>query len=75
MSAVLQALGARYVVLRRDLDLTFPGRSLTSPDLLARGMAGVTGIRRVRAFGEADVYEARRVRTPEVYPAVPRDRG
>ena len=71
VSSVLQALGAKYVVLRRDLDVTFPGRSLTSPELLARGMTGVKGTRRLRTFGVADVYEARRVRTPEVYAAVP----
>jgi hypothetical protein len=71
VSALLQALGARYVVLRRDLDTTFPGRSLVSPDLLARRLADTVGLRHLRGFGVADVYEAAAVRTPEVYPAAP----
>jgi arabinofuranan 3-O-arabinosyltransferase len=71
VSAVLQALGARYVVLRRDLDMTFPGRSLVPAERLARRLAGVRGLKRMRSFGQADVYVASGVRTPEVYAAVP----
>ena len=71
VQGLLQALGARYIVLRRDLDTAFPGRSLASPDLLAKRLAGVQGIRHLRGFGEADVYEAPGVRMPEVYPALP----
>ena len=70
-TGLLQALGARYIVLRRDLDTAFPGRSLASPDLLAKRLAGVQGVRHLRGFGEADVYEAPGVRMPEVYPALP----
>jgi arabinofuranan 3-O-arabinosyltransferase len=75
VSSVLQALGARYVLLRRDLDTAFPGRSLVSPDRLARGLSGIAGLRHVRGFGQADVYEAPGVRTPELYPAVPLIQG
>ena len=71
VKGLLQALGARYIVLRRDLDTTFPGRSLASPDLLARSVGRRAGIRHLRGFGEADVYEAPGVRMPEVYPALP----
>ena len=71
VKGLLQALGARYIVLRRDLDTAFPGRSLASPDLLAKRLAGAQGIRHLRGFGEADVYEAPGVRMPEVYPALP----
>ena len=71
VEGLLQALGARYIVLRRDLDTAFPGRSLASPDLLAKRLAGVQGVRHLRGFGEADVYAAPGVRMPEVYPALP----
>lgn len=71
VTGVLQALGARYVVLRHDLDTAFPDRSFVSPGLLASRLAGVDGLRRLRGFGQAVIYEAPGVRTPEVYPAVP----
>jgi arabinofuranan 3-O-arabinosyltransferase len=68
---VLQTLGARYVLLRRDLDLTFPGRSFVAPSRLARALRGVPELRHVRSFGFVDLYEARGVSNPEVYPATP----
>jgi Alpha-(1->3)-arabinofuranosyltransferase len=71
VTGVLQALGARYVVLRRDLDTAFPDRSFVSPLLLERRLAGVGGLRRLRGFRQAVIYEAPGVQTPEVYPAVP----
>jgi arabinofuranan 3-O-arabinosyltransferase len=71
VSGLLQALGARYVVLRRDLDTTFPDRSFASPGLLARRLAGIAELRHLRGFGEVDVYEAPTVRTAEVYAAAP----
>ena len=71
VTGLLQALGAKFVLLRRDLDATFPGRSLVPADVLARSLARTEGLRRARGFGPADVYEAPDVRTPEVYPALP----
>jgi arabinofuranan 3-O-arabinosyltransferase len=71
VSGVLQALGARYVVHRRDLDTAFPGRSLVSTDRLAGRLSDRTDLRHLAGFGPADVYEAPGVRTPEVYAAVP----
>lgn len=69
--ALLQTLGARYVLLRRDLDTTFPGRFFLSPDRLGRALPRVRGLRRVRSFGPLDLYEADTLRNAEVYAAVP----
>ena len=58
-SAVLSklgALGARYILLRRDLDRDMRGRMLVSPDALARGLARVPGLAHARSFGLLDVY-------------------
>ncbi len=67
----LRALGASYVLLRRDLDTSFPGRSFVAPLRLARALVRAHGLRRVRSFGLVDLYEAKGVRGPEVYPAMP----
>ena len=69
--AVLQALGVRYVLLRRDLDPSFPGRSFVTPRRLARALPRVRGLRRVRTFGTLDLYEATAPRGSEVFAAVP----
>jgi hypothetical protein len=69
--AALQALGARYVLLRRDLDPTFPGRSFIPAQRLAHALPRVHGLRHVRSFGIADLYETAHVPAAEVYPAVP----
>jgi arabinofuranan 3-O-arabinosyltransferase len=71
VSPVLRALGARYVLLRHDLDTRFPGRSFVAPRRLARALARARGVRRVRSFGLVDLYEATGLRGSEVYPAVP----
>jgi arabinofuranan 3-O-arabinosyltransferase len=71
VSGVLQALGARYVLLRRDLDTSFPGRSFVAPAQLARVLPGTPGLRHLRSFGLADVYAATRVSAPEVSAAAP----
>jgi arabinofuranan 3-O-arabinosyltransferase len=68
---VLRALGARFVLLRRDLDTRFPGRSFVAPGGLARALVRADGLRRLRSFGLVDVYEATGALAPEVYPAVP----
>jgi arabinofuranan 3-O-arabinosyltransferase len=68
---ILHALGARYVLLRRDLDASFPGRSFVAPRRLSRALTDASSLRRLRSFGVVDVYEATGSRAPEVYPAVP----
>jgi arabinofuranan 3-O-arabinosyltransferase len=71
VSALLQTLGARYVLLRRDLDATFPGRFFLPPSRLAQALPRVKGLRHVRSFGPLDLYEADTLRNAEVYAAVP----
>jgi arabinofuranan 3-O-arabinosyltransferase len=71
VSGVLQALGARYVLLRRDLDTSFPGRSFVPPSQLARVLPRTPGLRHIRSFGLVDLYEATHVSEPEVYAARP----
>ena len=56
--AVMQALGAKYLLLRRDLQASFPGRSFVAPRRLARELPHTLGLRRVRSFGPLDLYEA-----------------
>jgi arabinofuranan 3-O-arabinosyltransferase len=71
VESLLEALGARYVLLRRDLDISFPDRSFADPGVLARGLDRVPDLRRVQSFGLVDLYEAASLRAPEVYAAVP----
>jgi hypothetical protein len=67
----MQALGAKYLLLRRDLQASFPGRSLVAPKRLARALARTPGLRRVRSFGALDLYETAAPRSGEVYASVP----
>jgi len=67
----MQALGARYLVLRGDLDITFPGRSFMTPARLARALPRIPQLLRVRSFGPLDIYEAPAVAEPEVYAGSP----
>jgi arabinofuranan 3-O-arabinosyltransferase len=69
--AVMQALGARYLLLRRDLQTSFPGRSFVAPGRLARALPRAPGVHHVRSFGPLDLYEADTLQNAEVYPAVP----
>jgi arabinofuranan 3-O-arabinosyltransferase len=71
VAGALQALGSRYVLLRRDLDTRFPDRSFVAPSMLARALAHVHGLRHVGSFGFVDLYEARDSAPPEVYAAAP----
>jgi arabinofuranan 3-O-arabinosyltransferase len=71
VSGVLQALGARYVLLRRDLDTSFPGRSFVPPSQLARVLPRTPGLRHLRSFGLVELYEATHVSEPELYAATP----
>ena len=38
VSAAMQALGSKYLILRRDLRASFPGRSYVAPERLARAL-------------------------------------
>jgi arabinofuranan 3-O-arabinosyltransferase len=67
----LQALGVHYVVLRSDLDTSFPGRSFVDPARLAHAFPQIPQLRHVRSFGFVDLYETRHVPQPEVYAATP----
>jgi arabinofuranan 3-O-arabinosyltransferase len=69
--AVMQALGARYLLLRRDLQASFPGRSFVPPGRLARALPRARGLRHVRSFGPLDLYEVGTPQNAEVYAAVP----
>ena len=69
--AAMQALGARYLLLRRDLQASFPGRSFVAPRRLARALPRTPGLRRVRSFGPLDLYETEARRSGEVYAGVP----
>jgi arabinofuranan 3-O-arabinosyltransferase len=69
--AVMQALGASYLLLRRDLEASFPGRSFVAPGQLARALTRARGLRHVRSFGPLDLYETDTVQNAEVYAAVP----
>jgi len=71
VDGALQALGARYVIVRRDLDHTFADRSLADPRVLARAASLAPTLRHMRTFGFIDLYEAPAVVAPEVYAAVP----
>jgi arabinofuranan 3-O-arabinosyltransferase len=70
-----RALGVRYVLLRRDLDTSFPGRRLANPAMLARGLVKVPGIHLLRSFGLLDVYALEGDQSPEVFSAAPRAAG
>ena len=69
--AVMQALGAKYLLLRRDLRASFPGRSFIAPARLARALPRTPGLRHVRSFGFLDLYQTARAQNAEVYAAVP----
>jgi arabinofuranan 3-O-arabinosyltransferase len=70
-ATLLRALGARYILLRRDLVTDFPRRTFTAPELLARRLRQRGDLRLIRSFGVADLYTPAHLRDPEVYPAVP----
>jgi arabinofuranan 3-O-arabinosyltransferase len=66
-----RALGVRYVLLRRDLDTSFPGRRLANSDRLARQLIEVPGMHLLRSFGLLEVYTLDGSNVPEVFSAVP----
>lgn len=54
--ALLHELGVSHVVLRRDLDLSFPNRSFADPQLLADSLGDVPSLARPQRFAVASVY-------------------
>jgi arabinofuranan 3-O-arabinosyltransferase len=68
---ILRALGARYIVLRRDLDTDFPGRSFANPRTLSAGLRNNPELRMVASSNVIEVYEAPGIRWPELYAAAP----
>jgi arabinofuranan 3-O-arabinosyltransferase len=70
-ATLVQALGARFVLLRRDLRTDLPGRSFAAPDLLAEQLRKRADLRLLRSFGVADLYEAKNIGGPEVSVATP----
>ena len=69
--AAMQALGANFILLRRDLQASFPGRSFVPPRRLAHALPRTPGLRRVRSFGPLDLYVADMRPSGEVYAGVP----
>jgi arabinofuranan 3-O-arabinosyltransferase len=64
----LRALGVGYVLLRRDVDRSFPNRRFARPRLLARGLTRIPDVQLMRSFGMLDVY---RVNAGEMFAATP----
>jgi arabinofuranan 3-O-arabinosyltransferase len=71
LEPILKALGARYIVLRRDLDTSFPGRTFANPGMLSAGLRRSPEIRLVSSSNLLEVYEAPQIESPEVYAAAP----
>jgi Alpha-(1->3)-arabinofuranosyltransferase len=68
----LQALGARYVLVRSDLAQGLFDRYFTDADRLERGLARDKRFHRVASFGILDVYRLDDGRPAEVFAASPR---
>jgi arabinofuranan 3-O-arabinosyltransferase len=56
VAPLLRALGVSYVIVRRDLDPTFPGRQFASPDALVSTLKGSAGIESQGSYGVADLF-------------------
>jgi len=69
--AAMQALGAKYLLLRRDLQASFPGRSFVAPRRLAAALPRTPGLHRVRSFGPLELYETGVRRSGEIYAGIP----
>jgi arabinofuranan 3-O-arabinosyltransferase len=67
----LTALGVRFVLLRRDVDTSFPGRRIASPSALAVGLARSPGIERVRSFEVVDLYRVTEPVAGDAFAAAP----
>jgi arabinofuranan 3-O-arabinosyltransferase len=69
----LTALGARYILLRRDIDHDFPDRRIVRPGALAPTLARTPGIQHIRSFGLLELYGVggARANGNEVFAATP----
>jgi arabinofuranan 3-O-arabinosyltransferase len=67
----LAALGARYILLRRDIDTAFPNRRFADPRVLGRTLMRVPGLRKFRSFGSLDIYRVDGAAGDEVFAATP----
>jgi arabinofuranan 3-O-arabinosyltransferase len=69
--STLTALGVRFLLLRRDVDLDFPGRRIASPNALAAGLARSPGIEQIGSFDVADLYRVRGASGNDAFAASP----
>lgn len=67
----LSALGVRYILLRRDVDPDFPERRIARPEVLARGLTRVRGVRMLRSFGMLELYRVAGESGDEVFATTP----
>ena len=56
---VLQAVGTRLVLLRRDILSNFPGRQIISPDLLSRELRSDPEMRLIYQNGQLQIFKIR----------------
>ncbi len=54
---LLDTLGAHYVLVREDVDATFPSRAIASPYPLAAALHGAPGFILLREFGPVKLFE------------------
>jgi arabinofuranan 3-O-arabinosyltransferase len=64
---LMDVLSIHWIVLRRDVDSSFPGRKLQDPATLAAGFAASDKLRLVRTFGRLDLYQLRAREHPLVW--------
>jgi arabinofuranan 3-O-arabinosyltransferase len=67
----LEALGVRYVLLRRDVNVEFPNRRIARPNLLARNLMRVPGVKAFRSLGAIDIYRVDGAAGDEVFATPP----
>lgn len=53
---LLRSLGVSYVIVRHDLDASFPGRRFVPPDALAATLTESAGIQHQASYGVADLF-------------------
>ena len=66
--SLLESLGVTYVIVRHDLDPTFPHRHLVSPDRLTAALRSTAMVHPDGSFGVADLY---RFDAPATHPGGP----
>lgn len=55
--AAARSLGVSFILVRGDLDVHFPGRSLKDPERLEAGLAQIEGSTRAASFGNLVLYQ------------------